>query len=230
MPNAIGQNCHKHRAFLRTKMCNIKFEIREKTKMLEMTNEKIIERANETVNEELYSITEPMLHTLFEQFPENKEPYQIAAKVLLLDKLYATQLFRYKRLDFLGQLVENIRTIPHFDERVSAGDPSVVCEIYRGFDKKLFSFATKYCCLHNTVVYGKDDYSIYNSSVRKYLPQYAKKYGVKLTGTNLNKWVKDNDYASLNNAVDQVLDAAEINMKNRKRAFDLFLWSQRNKP
>lgn len=195
--------------------------------MLEMTNKKIIEQASETVNDEVYKQTEPMLHELLKQFPENKEPYQIAAKVLMLDKLYATQIFNYKKLEFLSEIVENIRTIPNFDERVKKGDPAVVPEIYRGFKTRMFSFATKYCCLHNTVVYGKDDYSIYDSSVRKYLPKYAKSIGIKLTGTKIDEWVKNDDYKSFNDAVDEVLDKAEITVENRKRKFDLFLWSQR---
>lgn len=192
-----------------------------------MTNKKIIEQASETVNDEVYKQTEPMLHELLKQFPENKEPYQIAAKVLMLDKLYATQIFNYKKLEFLSEIVENIRTIPNFDERVKNGDPTVVPEIYRGFKTRMFSFATKYCCLHNTVVYGKDDYSIYDSSVRNYLPKYAKSIGIKLTGTKIDEWVKNDDYKSFNDAVDEVLDKAEITVENRKRKFDLFLWSQR---
>lgn len=192
-----------------------------------MTNKKIIEQASETVNDEVYKQTEPMLHELLKAFPENKEPYQIAAKVLMLDKLYATQIFNYKKLEFLSEIVENIRTIPNFDERVKNGDPTVVPEIYRGFKTRMFSFATKYCCLHNTVVYGKDDYSIYDSSVRNYLPKYAKSIGIKLTGTKIDEWVKNDDYKSFNDAVDEVLDKAEITVENRKRKFDLFLWSQR---
>ncbi|MBO5746133.1 MAG: hypothetical protein J6Q76_08495 [Clostridia bacterium] len=195
--------------------------------LLEITNENIINRSDETVNDEIYSQTEPMLSCLLKKFPENKEPYQIAAKILLLDKLYSTQLFRYKKMEFLLDLVENIRTIPNFDKRIESGDHSVVCNIYRGFDKKLFSFATKYCCLHNTVVYGRDDYSIYDSVVRKHLPKYAKSVGVNLTGAQLDRWYQEDNYEAFNNAVDDVLNAAEITTEKRKRRFDLFLWSQR---
>ena len=196
-------------------------------KLLEIKNEKITEQAEKAVNDKIYKQTEPMLHELLKQFPENNEPYQIAAKVLMLDKLYATQIFNYKKLEFLTEIVENIRTIPNFDERVKNGDPTVVPEIYRGFKKRMFSFATKYCCLHNSVVYGKDDYSIYDSSVRKYLPKYAKILGVKLTVTQLDDWYKKGDYKAFNDAVDDVLEKAEITVENRKRKFDLFLWSQR---
>ena len=196
--------------------------------LLEFTNDKIINKAESTVNDKAYRITESMLWELFKLFPENNEPYQIAAKVLLLDKLYSTQLFRYKGMDFLLQIVENIRTISDFDERVKNGDPTVVCEIYRGFKTKMFSFATKYCCLHNTVVYARDDYSIYDSAVHKLLPKYAKQVGEKITGTQIERWKNNGDYKAFNDAVDIVLDKAEIKIPGRKRKFDLFLWSQRN--
>ena len=195
--------------------------------LIQITNKEILKQAEKETGNAIYCVTEPMLEELLAAFPENKEPYQIAAKILLLDKLYATQLFRYKKLEFLPQLVENIRTIPDFDRRVASGDPSVVCEIYRGLENRLFSFATKYCCLHNTVVYGRDDYSIYDSAVAKLLPKYAKLVGVKLTGAQLDRWYKEDDYAAFNAAVDTVLNAAGIDVANRKRKFDLFLWSQR---
>lgn len=195
--------------------------------ILEMSDKEIVSRAEKTVNDEVYRVTEPMLWELFKAFPENNEPYQIAAKVLLLDKLYSTQLFRYKGMGFLMQIVDNIRTIPDFDERVKNGDPTVVCEIYRGFDKKQFSFATKYCCLHNTVVYGRDDYSIYDSTVHKLLPKYAKQVGVPLTGAQIERWKNDGNYQAFNDAVSAVLDKAGVTTEGRKRKFDLFLWAQR---
>lgn len=195
--------------------------------LLELTNEKILKQAESEVNKTPYCLTEPMLHKLLKRDPFNHDPEAITAKIVLLDLLYSTQCFRYKALHLLPALVENIRTLPNFDERIAIGDPSVVCEIYRGFDKKLFSFATKYCCLHNTVIYSRDDYSIFDSTVRRLLPKYAKSVGVKLSGTQLDQWYKKDNYEAFNTAVNAVLNAAEITLENRKRKFDLFLWSQR---
>lgn len=195
--------------------------------LLEISKEEIIKQTDKILSDEVYNTTESMLWELFKKFPENKESYHIAAKVLLLDKLYSTQVFKYAGIDFLTKLVENIRTIPDFDKRIAEGDPTVVCEIYRGFDKKMFSFATKYCCLHNSIVYGRDDYSIYDSTVQKLLPKYAKTVGIKLTGTQIEKWKNSGDCKSFNDAVNVILDKAEITIPERKRRFDLFLWSQR---
>lgn len=206
---------------------NIKSRVFQMNNLLQLTNQKIIHRANRAVNSN--RVTDLMLENLLNAFPKNVDSYQIAAKVLLIDKIYSTQLFRYNKKDFLTRLVENIRTIKDFDLRVEKGDPTVVCEIYRGLNKKLFSFASKYCCLHNTLVYKHDDYSIYDSAVRRLLPKYAKKVGIKLTGVQLDRWYKANDYKAFNDSVTNVLNVAQINIKNRKRKFDLFLWSQRNK-
>lgn len=193
----------------------------------ELSDKQVKKTAESFLYDEKYQSTESMLVNLLRNFPNNVEPYQIAAKILLLDKLYSTQIFLYKKLEFLPTLVENIRTIPDFDERVKNGDPTVVCEIYRGFERKMFSFATKYCCLHNTVVYGRDDYSIYDSTVHKLLPQYARSLGIKFTGTQIEEWKNSGDYKAFNDAVDDVLDKAEITITGRKRMFDLFLWAQR---
>ena len=196
--------------------------------LLHLTNQQIIYQSNSIVNNKNIRFADLMLEDLLKSFPKNIDFYQIAAKVLLIDKLYSTQLFRYNKKEFLTRLVENIYNIKDFDLRVENGDPTVVCEIYYGFNKKLFSFASKYCCLHNVIVYNKDDYSIYDSAVRKLLPKYAKKVGIKLTGAQLDRWYKENEYAAFNNSVSDLLDAAQINIQNRKRKFDLFLWSQRN--
>ncbi len=195
--------------------------------LLELTNKEILKQAESEVSKTPYCLTEPLLHKQLKKVPFNYDPEAITAKIVLLDLLYATQCFRYKSLHLLPALVENIRTIPDFDERVASGDPSVVCEIYRGLDKKLFSFASKYCCLHNTVIYSRDDYSIFDSTVRRLLPKYAKSVGVKLSGTQLDQWYKKDNYEAFNTAVNAVLNAAEITLENRKRKFDLFLWSQR---
>jgi len=196
--------------------------------LLEITSTEVQNSTNKFNNDEIIQKTETLLWSLFKKFPENKEPEEIAAKVLLIDRLYSTQIFKYKKIEFLSEVVENIRTITDFDERVKNGDPTVVCEIYRSFKTKMFSFATKYCCLHNTVVYGRDDYSIYDSAVHKLLPKYAKQVGEKLTGTQIERWKNTGDYKAFNDAVDIVLDKAEIKIPGRKRKFDLFLWSQRN--
>lgn len=193
--------------------------------LLPLTVQQIIHQVNSVVNSNL--VTDLMLENLLNAFPKNVDSYQIAAKVLLIDKLYSTQLFRYNKKDFLTRLVDNIRTIQDFDLRVKSGDPTVVCEIYRGLNKKLFSFASKYCCLHNTLVYKRDDYSIYDSAVRKLLPKYAKMVNVNLTVKQIDTWYKQDNYDGFNKAVDSVLNAARININNKKRNFDLFLWSQR---
>lgn len=197
------------------------------TPLIELTNQQISAKAEETLRQESYQKTESLLWELFQKMPENKSPGEIAAKVLLLDRLYATQLFRYRKTDYLREVVENIRSIERFDERVQRGDPGLVSDLCRKFDKGVFSFATKYCCLHNTVVYKRDDYSIYDSSVHKLLPKYAKAVGIQLTGAQIEEWKKAADYKAFNEAVDMVLNQAEITLDERKRKFDLFLWSQR---
>lgn len=63
--------------------------------------------------------------------------------------------------------------------------------------------------------------------MRKLLPKYAKAVGVKLTGAQIDRWYQEDNYEVFNKAVDEVLNAAEFRIENRKRKFDLFLWNQR---
>jgi len=197
-------------------------------KLLEISEKHLENSEDNFNNDEIIQKTEPLIWALLKKFPKNKEPEEIAAKVLLIDRLYSTQIFNYKKIEFLSEVVENIRTIPNFDERIKNGDPAVVCEIYRGFKRKMFSFATKYCSLHNIIIYGRDDYSIYDSTVHKLLPKYSKRAGINLTGVQIENWKNSGDYKSFNNAVDTLLDKSEITINGRKRKFDLFIWSQRN--
>lgn len=195
--------------------------------LLPLNNATVMQQAQIVRADPLYSRTEPMLENLLKQFPGNTLPEQVAAKVLLVDKLYSTRIFDFKKMSFLPEMVDKIISIPDFDLRVSNGDAAVVCEIYKDFPRKMFSFATKYCCLHNTIVYKRDDYSIYDSAVHRLLPKYAKNCGVNINGAQISRWYQRDDYNAFNNAVNAVLDAAGITVQNRRRAFDLFLWSQR---
>ena len=195
--------------------------------MINLTERNITETADKVTTEVSYSISESMLWELIKKFPENKAREEIAAKLLVIDHLYSTQVFKRAKMSALDELIDNILAIPNFDERVAKGDTELVPQIYKGYKRKLFSFASKYCCLHNTVVYGRDDYSIYDSTVHKLLPKYAKEVGIKLTGAQLEKWRSSGDYKAFNDAVADLLDKAEIKFEGRRRKFDLFIWEQR---
>lgn len=122
-------------------------------------------------------------------FPENTKHAIIAMKVALIDMTNSTNLSRltgYKKYKQRGkwvernvftvaQLIEQIVTIPDFDERIKRGDTSVVDKLTRWSDEhgaNMMSFFSKYCLYHNHNIYNGDAYSIYDSVVKKNLGRY----------------------------------------------------------
>lgn len=113
---------------------------------------------------EIYNLGETSLDKLFhETYPKNDDYSEILAKVILLDKIYSTNIY----YPFI--MSENILNIIDFDTRVRMGDLSLIDEIAhiitpKGSTKRCYSFATKYCNRHNP-----EYFPIYDSYVDKLL-------------------------------------------------------------
>lgn len=80
----------------------------------------------------------------------------------------------------IPDIAEKIISIKDFDSRLQKWDTNLVRElaIFSKGDKeiKLYSFATKYCALHNCMVYKRDNYAIFDSIVCKKLKEFNKQY------------------------------------------------------
>ena len=166
------------------------------------------------------------IEDFFKNHPLNTDPIVVAAKIALVDITYSTFIARYKKKIQLCDIVKIIINIEDFDKRVANGDPKLVSEIAGKCQKigiNLFSFASKYCCLHNFYIYQKDDYSIYDSRVEKHLPLYATK-SLPVTSRQISKWKNNCDYKSFNDYIGNLLNEFNINIPHKRRAFDLFLW------
>lgn len=107
------------------------------------------------------------------RFPLNTDPHVVAMKVGLIDITNSTHLSQHKSKISMVELAEIIAAIPDVDDRIKNGDPEVVNIIARSNGKiNLFSFASKYCCYHNSNLYGRDDFSILDTILKEYLPRY----------------------------------------------------------
>lgn len=178
-----------------------------------------------------YNLTEKALEEVFKHYPDHKNVQGVIAKIALLDRLYATNLS--KATTDIVDFAQKICGIHDTDIRLQCGDVNLVCEISQIVPtKKPFSFATKYCCLHNIFVYQKDDYSIVDSHVKNYLPQYlkdAKKSGLKVDYISRNKleyYQKTGNYSAIADGIESLLNEYKILLPNRRRAFDTFIWLQ----
>lgn len=113
-----------------------------------------------------YHLQEDALDKLFfELCPENKDISDVLLKVSTLNDFYSTHIFK------VFPMAKHIVAID-IDERLKAGDVSLVGDIQKGSGNKrnYYSFATKYCSHHQPL-----DFPIYDSYVDKVLCYYQKR-------------------------------------------------------
>ncbi|MCK9439594.1 winged helix-turn-helix domain-containing protein [Patescibacteria group bacterium] len=182
----------------------------------------LIEKAHRQVMlTDNYGKEDALITDAFRKFPQNVDLEIVALKIGLIDITNSTNISRYKSKISVVELAECIVKIKNIDERIKDGDPEVVNEIARSNGKiNLFSFASKYCCYHNKNVYGKDDYSIYDTVLKESLPKYFD----DITKGKLDSWRKTYKYKKYNNYITKKLDELEIKIDYRKRKFDHFIW------
>lgn len=155
----------------------------------------------------------------------------LVIKICVIDTTNSTHLSASKNEMSVHELAEIIKDIPFIDGRIEEGDPAVVEEITRAakvkYKRNPFSFATKFCAYHNRFVYGRDDYSIYDSKVKTYLPAYC------TDGTTENKLQTMRDsmqYKKFNDCVWNVLCANGLDgIKDARMKLDRFLWTKTDK-
>ena len=122
--------------------------------------EKYLAGWNELEN---YTLQERALNKLFFQtYPHNTEIEDVLVKVSVLNDFYSTQIFS------VYPVAKHILNL-HIDERLAAGDVTLVNEIASvtmesGAEKHFYSFATKYCSHHQP-----SKYAIYDNYVEKVL-------------------------------------------------------------
>ncbi len=192
-----------------------------------ITKESIEEVSNLVKISDNYGPENGLITRCLRRFPENTDPDIVALKIGLIDITNSTNLSRYKSKINMNELCHIISTIPNIDARIADGDPEVVNEIARSNGKiNLFSFATKYCCYHNHNVYGRDDYSILDTVLKKYLPKYFD----DVTQSKIDGWRKEYKYKEYNDYITRKLDELGITVEDRKRKFDYFVWYNNREP
>lgn len=105
------------------------------------------------------------LRKLFKQLcPTNTSLEDIIIKCTTLNKLYSTNIYN------IQAVAEHILSL-NIDERLKNGDVTLVDDIAKVhvLNKRYYSFATKYCAMHEP-----EKYSIYDSNVNKVLKHYYK--------------------------------------------------------
>ena len=191
-----------------------------------ISNEALDEAEQAVMKDKNYGPEFELITKCFSKYPENTDPCIVAFKVCLIDSTNTTNLGRHKSRVNIDELANHICKIKNIDQRLKDGDPTLVNEIANVNNKiNLFSFASKYCCYHNRNVYGKDDYSIFDSIVKEFLPKYCTVNRiVEVTESMLNGWKNSYDYKSFNDFITKKLNDWNITTPFRRRKLDWFLW------
>ena len=176
------------------------------------------EAHNDVLSDDKYGKEYRLIEDVLKKYPNNKTIEDVACKIAVIDFTNSTNLRQNKiNLYTLAKIITNI----NFDAKVAKGDVSLVSDIISKCPVKLYSFASKYCCYHNTFLYNRDDYSIYDSVVKKHLPEYATE---KLPAS---KWRKNFNYETFNQYIGDLLDEYGITAATepqRRRLFDHYVW------
>ena len=107
-------------------------------------------------------LTELTLAELLHQFPHNRDPRHVLLKVVAVNSLQHTHIFA---LEAVARHI--LADIPELDQDLASGSPEAVSKIAKvdiqGKHYNLYSFATKYCSLHNPAAYPVYDLRIEHS-------------------------------------------------------------------
>ena len=171
--------------------------------------EKYLAGWNELEN---YTLQERALNKLFFQtYPHNTEIEDILVKVATLNDFYSTQIFS------VYPVAKHILDL-HIDERLAAGDITLVNEIASvtmesGTEKNFYSFATKYCSHHQP-----EKYAIFDSYVEKVL-----KYFRNVDGFSEFSDFELKDYETFSRVLDDFREYYDLKQYDLKH-LDRYLW------
>ncbi len=198
-------------------------------KTVKLNNTSLDREFAKMIRDPSYGAEYHLIHDILTKFPDNTDKNIVAMKIAAIDVTNSTHLSLHKAKVNLDQLAKFVCSI-NFDERVKNGDLSLVNEFCKGkINVNLFSFATKYCHYHNSIVYGEDAYAKYDKIMSMALPEYAKACGVlykhrAVTTNAILTLAQTNNNQDLNKIIDEVLDRNKITTPNRKAKFDILMW------
>lgn len=199
----------------------------------EITNENLDAVDAIIASHPAYGPENELLCRCLRRFKFNTDPDIVAMKIGLIDITNSTHLSQHKSKINMAEFAYNIMRIPNLDARISRGDPTVVNEIANQNGIKLFSFASKFCCYHNRIVYGRDDYSILDTVLKDHLPKYFNndnsillKSGKRkaVTTAQIKRWQDNLEYEEYNAYIKRNLDRRKITTDQPRKKLDHFIW------
>ena len=121
----------------------------------------------------------------------------------IIDFENSTQILRFNRIDFYNIIDYIMKDEPMFYARLGSGDSKLVEDITGVCSKQLLSFASKICKFLNNLMFGKDDYFIYDYYVVNILAYYL-------------DWHRSNNTANYKSIISSFTDKEVENILNGK--------------
>ena len=182
-----------------------------------------IERVDHSVhNDSIYGRNGAELAQYLGTHQSNSDHDAVIHKILLIDYTNSTNLRLYRKkgtsvFSLADQIVSHAREL---DQMIQSGAPEAV-RLIAGFGTvNLFSFATKYCCYHNTLCYGRDDYSIYDNIVADVIPGY-----LDVKRFYISRCRVEQNYLEYKRIVDTLITVHGLqSVPQIRRKMDHFLW------
>ena len=189
---------------------------------LDATVDNIEEKEILVQKDPIYGINGIELERYLGSHTSNSDHDTVIHKILLIDYTNSTHLRLYRKkgttvFSLADQIVAHSRELDHM---IQSGAPEAV-RLIAGFGTvNLFSFATKYCCYHNTLCYGRDDYSIYDNIVADVIPGYldVKRFYISQCRAKKN-------YLEYKRIIDTLITVHGLqSVPQIRRKMDHFLW------
>lgn len=172
-----------------------------------------------------YSKNLSLIQEVLKANPLNTNELVVAQKIAVIDCTNSTNLSKQQNKVALSDLAKIIVTINNFDDKVKNGELDLVNEIADKTKKlgaNLFSLASKYCHYHNNLIYGKDDFSIFDTILTDNLVRYDP----RLTPKIVRSFKENFKYADYSKAIESILLAKNINVPFKRKLFDQFIWGR----
>ena len=193
------------------------------------TEKELDETALRVNSDPRYGEEAAIINSSFNKFPRNDDDSIIAMKIALIDMTNSTNLNKHLSKVHLTKLIDKVMNCK-FDERVAAGDDSLIGELAKN-EINLFSFFSKYCLYHNYYVYQRDDFVIFDGIMQNHIGQFISFYeykGKTYSATQIKNCVEKMrltyDYKGYLNLIDSILISNNINSADKHRKFDWFVW------
>lgn len=167
-----------------------------------------------------YAIQEAEIQDYCNANPLNSDIEVVKHKITLLNKYYSTRVP-------VDEMANHILMMPNFDTMLQKGDTDLV-GLLANTDKDYFSFATKYCAMHNP-----DKYPIFDSYIRIIFQWLFENGFFDNTSVKrqeifqFNQWKKDRSahYADYIKIYDTFLKKSKIDaFGGNYRQVDYILW------